>query len=247
MSLGVKGLVPGFEYTPGVNADYHSGTCTLEASIAHFTAGAYGGDRAVGLDGYFTGYAPKARKPEQYAFTDCITWAECEWNRRCTSLEVEKRNDSESMDDTQIKSGGLWVAFHVPLGIPMTYYDVPHSLHVGGPLPAGHISHRSLDEVKCDDHYDYWSAREWEAIAREAKRLLDQGEDEQMIYVGYTVEKQAGKPDIVHRWVIEGRVRVEVSKETADTYVFIAAKEPEKVTNLGAIPPFIMDSTGVLL
>ena len=199
MSLGVAGRVAGYTWRPGANAGYRVGTNRLEANIAHFTAGAYGGDSAVGLRGYFNAYAPRAgHEPEQYAEIDATTWHACEWNARCTSLEVEKRTDVERMADQQVAACGLWVRRCAELGIPATYYDVPRSLQPGGPLPAGHISHRSLNASACDDHTDYWTADEWQRILAAANP---------------TIEKEGGMAVIVGKngataeaWLTEGAV-----------------------------------------
>ena len=169
MSLGnVAGRIPGFAWEPGVNANYRAGTSTLEGAIAHITAGACGGDRAVGLRGYFTAYAPRERScgpgAVMFAEFDATTWAQCEWNRRVFSLEAEKLNVDVDMTDYQIESCAAGVRFGLTVGIAATYRDTPHDkIPVGGPI-SGWTSHRSLHEVACDEHSDFWKPEEWDRI-----------------------------------------------------------------------------------
>jgi hypothetical protein len=172
MSLGAaQGLVPGFTWEPGRNAGYRAGTNRLEASIAHATAGACGGDRSVGLRGYFNGYAPKSAAcgpgATMFAELDATCFGACEFNSRATHLEVEKRGMDERCTEYQITKSAAWVKRCADLGIPAKYTDTPDArIPVGGPI-SGHVSHRSLQHKQCDQHYDMsWHQDEWLQILR---------------------------------------------------------------------------------
>lgn len=169
----MTGWLDGVAHEPGANAGYKHGRNGMEFCGVHDTAGACAGDRAVGLRGYFNLYVPKA--PEcgpgttQFAEVDAVTWHMCEWNRRGTSIEVEKRKTTEDMTDYQIDQlGRIIVPQLVVRGIELRFTHGHHDLAIGAPI-SGFVDHQAVVEHACEQHEDFWKPEECariEAIAR---------------------------------------------------------------------------------
>lgn len=158
MSLGAAGRLEGFAWEPGRNAGYRVGTNSMEFCAVHFTAGACGGDRAVGLRGYFPLYIPQdpgcGPGATQFAEVDSTNWHICEFNPRGPGIEFEKRHDGIALTDYQITKGASAIRQLMRLGIAGTYRDTPGDrIPVGGAV-SGFVSHRSCHARACDEHYD---------------------------------------------------------------------------------------------
>lgn len=151
-------LLDGFAWEPGLAAGYIFGRHYFEACVVHFTAGACGGDRAVGLLGYFPAYIPREADcgpgATQFAEMDATTFHACEANTRATGIEFEKRTDDVTLTQYQLDKGRAAFQQLIAAGIAATYRDTPDDrIPVGGPL-SGFVTHRSLRAIACDEHYD---------------------------------------------------------------------------------------------
>lgn len=179
MTLVVAGRIEGFAWEPGKNAGYVYGRNRFRNGRRHYTAGACGGDRSVGLRGYFGAYVPKVPTcgpgATQFAELDAICFDACEWNPTGTGLEVERRTDAESFTDYQVDKAGLWVAACIEAGIPDRSLRPPEGQRftIGTDL-RGFVDHRHLQQKACDPHYDGWSDREIGAVHDAAMRHLGQ-------------------------------------------------------------------------
>lgn len=152
----------GFAYEPGANAQL--GRNYMAFCAIHYTAGACGGDRAVGLRGYFNVYIPRGDDcgPGATCFAGVgrICYHACEWNVWGPGIEFEKADDSVALTQYQLVMGRKAIQQLIALGIAPTYTDTPgNRVPVGGPI-SGFVSHRSLHEAACDEHYDYLTAEE---------------------------------------------------------------------------------------
>lgn len=146
----------GFAFEPGANA--YLGRNYFEFVAIHFTAGACGGDRSVGLRGYFNAYIPRGDDcgpgATQFAGMDRINWHACEWNVRGPGIEFEKLNNDVALTQYQLDKGRSAFQQLIAAGIAPTYRDTPGDrIPVGGDI-SGFVTHRTLHENLCDEHYD---------------------------------------------------------------------------------------------
>lgn len=171
MALWEAGRIDGFAWEPGAHANYEYGTNELLAGIAHITAGACGGDRAIGFKGYFNAYAPKVPNcgpgRTQFSYIDAADWGACNWNGVATHLEVEKLTVDELMTEYQIESTGLWIRKLAAVGINVDLYRDTPTARLVFPRDldqlVGIVTHRSLDTAQCGNHSDGWPREEYEA------------------------------------------------------------------------------------
>lgn len=164
--MGDADWMPGIGHDPGANAGYNGGRSRMESMVLHYTAGAYGGDYSVGLDGYFNFYCPRDEPAVQFAEGDALTWHAGEWNDQGPGIELERRDDSWSYTDHQLDDLGRiarWL--HDRYGIPLDrFYDTGGDN--GARQPEGAtagmcVTHRSLAQSG-GWHSDYLTREEWE-------------------------------------------------------------------------------------
>jgi hypothetical protein len=137
----------------------------MESIVCHYTAGAYGGDYAVGKDGYFNFYCPRDLPAVQFAEGDALTWHAGEWNDQGPGIELERRDDSVPYTDHQLAELGRIVHWlHDRYGLPLDrFYDTGGDN--GARLSEGQtigraVTHRSLSQSG-GWHSDYLTPDEW--------------------------------------------------------------------------------------
>ena len=157
--------MPGIDHDPGENAGYNGGQADMVSMVIHYTAGAYGGDYAVGKRGYFNFYCPRERPAVQFAEANAITWHAGAWNGLGPGIEMERRDDSVPYTDHQLDDLGRiahWL--HDRYGIPLRFYDTggDNGARIGVDASRGlSITHRSLAQSG-GWHSDYVTRDEWE-------------------------------------------------------------------------------------
>lgn len=89
----------------------------------------------------------------QFGPTEAIFYDACEWNVTGWGIELESLNGS--LTDAQIAACGAVLRWGSEAdGIPLIYRDSPDDRLPVGTVYRGVITHRSLHEQKCDEHYD---------------------------------------------------------------------------------------------
>lgn len=150
--------MPGVTQNPGVNAGNH-GNLNQNTRL-HYTVGT--DSTAIGVNGYFHFLVPKDGTPQQFAPSEAICWDACEWNPTGCGIEFERLSDAEPLTDNQISWGGQIIRWLSEThGIPLVFRDSPDDRLPVGTLYQGSVTHRSLHEVQCAEHYDYVTQDDW--------------------------------------------------------------------------------------
>lgn len=150
--------MPGVVWKPGRNAG-NLGNRKQNVRL-HYTVGT--DSTGIGLKGYFHFLVPKQGTPIQFAPTEAVCWDACEWNPSGYGVEIERLSDAEPLTDSQV----LWVGriahwANMADGIPLVFRDSPGNRVEPSAGFRGFITHRSLAEHKCDQHYDYITGDDW--------------------------------------------------------------------------------------
>lgn len=155
------GWMPGLVYKPGRNAENYGNR--KQCARLHYTVGI--DSTGIGLNGYFHFLIPKFGTPLQFAPTEAVCWDACEWNPAGVGIEFERLSDEEPLTDSQIGWGGAiirWLAAED--GYPLVFRDSPGDRLPVGDGYRGFLTHRSLHENACDEHYDYVSQQDWDRM-----------------------------------------------------------------------------------
>lgn len=158
------GWYPGATIRHGRNAGYAAGRATKQIVAAHYTVGR--DSTAIGDKGFFTFLARRNGEIVQFAEVDAVTWAQCEWNRVATSIEVEYHPDYDDTVMTAAQERGLAGLFDwlETQGYPTSpYRDGAHTQAIGNGH-TGCTAHYDLQERACDQHYDKWPRDSYDRI-----------------------------------------------------------------------------------
>jgi len=143
----------------------------MEVVKAHYTAGYFAGDDAVGRRGYFQWLVDRDGSVYQYAEADALCYDSGEWNDNGPGIEISYRDQPTIFTEAaRVACSGLIRWLHTEWNIPLEYWDGGRIAETTG--YRGFIAHRDL--VQTEQHSDYWPQEDWDAMTNLAPLPLEE-------------------------------------------------------------------------